>query len=469
MKVVQKENNYGKVAALGTTREFAKFAANLSFDQLPEGVAEKARNCLLDTLGCAFAGFSSKTVNIIVQFAENYRGREESTIWTLGEKVPSFWAASVNACSAHDLELDDGHVLGHTHPGVTVIPPALAIAETLKVSGSDLITAIVLGYEINIRLGEAITPSSLYGRHFHVPGLVGSYSAATAVGKLLNLNEKEMANALGIACLGPVAPFETFDKGVMTKDMYAGWPVVVGTMAALLAHKGFTGADTIFEGKSGFCQAVADEYRLNRITERLGQEWSILTIYQKRHAMCSHGHTTMDAGLEIYEKHHPRPEDIQTVTVRTYGFAAGMNNTEPESDVAAKFSIPYCLAVVLINGRQVGGQDFASSLLKSDKIRQLSRKIKVSLDTEVDRFHKEHEESRRSIVEVVMRNGAKYSSRVDTAKGWPSKPLSYEEIEAKFKTLASGSVSKKEAEEIIKTVNSLESQKSLAGLIQLLS
>ena len=453
--------------AVKVTREFAEFAAQCDFKDLPEEVVEKTKGCLLDLLGCALAGSQTETAKILLSFVRDVGGKPESTLWKCRDVVPSFWAAFYNGTISHALELDDGHVTAHTHPGVTVIPAVIAVAESTGGNGRDLVTSIALGYELNVRLGEAISPSAIYSRGFHTPALVGSFSAAAAGGRMLGLDERQLANALGIASLGPLGVMETFESGAMTKDAYGGWPAAVGTLAATLAGKGFTGADTVLEGESGFCRAVSDERKVDKLLKGLGEDWRMLSIYQKRHAMCSHGHTAMEAGLEILNKYSPDLNEIEKILVRTYQFAATMNQRHPGTEVAARFSIPYCLAVELKKGRPVGPSDFTAAMLHSEQLYALSDKIEVVLDQEVEKFHNDHKDLRRSIVEVLMSDGRRYTSCVDVAKGWPQKAFTQEEIEAKFMVLSSGCVTT--AQNVIEKISALEEQEDVHSLIELLA
>ena len=190
----------------------------------------------------------------------------------------------------HHLELDDGHILGHVHPGATVIPAAFALAEARQASGRDLLTAIVAGYEVVIRVGRGIAASAMYDRGFHGPGLFGAFGAAAAAAAVLRLDPERAAHAIGNCCLTPAATFQAFTEGAGIKDLYCGWPAMVGTLAAQLAAAGISGPRLLFEGKLGLARAVADRHDLGSITADLGQAWLLPTAYIKRHSACSFAH-----------------------------------------------------------------------------------------------------------------------------------------------------------------------------------
>ncbi len=331
-----------------TTKELAAFSANLEYQHLPPEVVEQAKRCLLDFIGVALCGAHDHIAVKIFEFFKKFGGTEESSILCHEHKTAAPVAALVNGAMAHGLELDDGHIVGHVHPGVTAIPAALAVGERMGASGKDILTAIVAGYETVIRVGDAVTPSAIYDRGIHAPGLVGAFGASAAVGRLLNLNKEEMTYALGNCCLTPVSPFQTFIEGADIKELYGGWPSLVGALAATMAGDGFTGPVRFFEGPKGFCRNVSENPDLEKITESLGDKWRILEVYFKHHASCSFSHTMVDAVLAIIETKPIEPEDIRRIIVKTHRFASDLNEKMPASIPARKSSLPYCVAVAIL-------------------------------------------------------------------------------------------------------------------------
>lgn len=460
------------VAVPPVTRIFAEFAAGVRFEDLPKEVVRQAQLCVLDTLGTyAYAAvMSPRSTKVFLEYGLQLGGTPQASIWWFGQQVSCFTAAFVNGTIAHNIELDDGHILAHTHPGVAAIPAALAVAEARGLSGRDLITAIVLGYDLNIRLGDAITgprAGAVYGRWFH-SAIVGSYSAAVSVGKLLRLDAERFCDALGIANLGPVANLGIFHTGAMIKDAFGGWPSAVGVMAAELAEKGCTGDPIILEGPMHFCQAVSDDYDLERIIRGLGSEWNIMTIYRKRHAMCSQGHTTMDAGLKLCEKNPLNAEAIDKVEVRSYEYVYRMNERRPRSPQAAKWSIPYCLAVVLLRRRPISPDDFSDAALCDPEVLALAQRIEVMHDQEIEQYHQQHEDRRASEVTIVMKNGRKFSARVEHAKGFPENPLTEEEVRQKFRRLADSTYGASRIEEIVRAIDRLDQMSDVRTFVELL-
>ncbi|MBI4241365.1 MAG: MmgE/PrpD family protein [Candidatus Rokubacteria bacterium] len=448
-----------------TTRELAEVLAGVEFEALPAPVIEQVKKCLLDFVGVALAGAGEPAAQKVCRFFCGFGGPPEATLIRLGGKTPAPMAALINGSMAHGLELDDGHILAHAHPGVTTIPAALAMAEKLGSSGRELITAIATGYEPVIRIGDAITPSALYVRGFHTGALVGTFGAAVAAGKLLHLDAAGMAHALGNCCLTPAASFQAFKEGAMVKDLYGGWPAYVGTLAALLATEGVTGPVELLEGRMGFCRNVSDDYDLAKITRDLGRDWTILGVYFKRHASCSLSHTAVDAVLALADAHPVALEQIERVIVRTHRFASDLDEKAPTTAAAAKTSLPFCVAVAL-HERRVSLEEFSFRHIASAPILDLARRVEVRLDPVLDAIHTAHENLRPTVVEVHLRDGRLLAERRDVARGWPVEPLTNSELEAKFMAFARASLSETSAAAIVDLVKSVETLSDITPLME---
>jgi len=448
-----------------TTKRLAQFLSRVRFEELPPPVIEQAKRCLLDLLGVAIAGAKEEASKRIFNFFKGLGGTKEASVIKYRYKTSCPLAALINGSMTHGLELDDGHILAHAHPGVTTIPAALAVAEKIHSTGKDLLTAIVVGYEPVIRIGDAITPSAIYGRGIHTPALVGSFGAAAAVGKLLHLNETEMLHALGNCCLTPVAPFQTFKEGAMIKDLYGGWPAFVGTIAASMAKEGFTGPEKVLEGTMGFCKNVSDDYDLEKITKNLGEEWMIMGIYFKKHASCSLSHTTMDATLALMESNPILPDEIEKVVVKTHRFASDLNEKAPKTSSAAKSSIPFCVSLA-IHKKRVSLEGFSQDNLRDEKILTLAEKVDLRLDPELDKIHLAHENLRPSIVEIYLQGGKVFAERREVAKGWSVNPMSDKELEEKFRGLAETSLSKRRTARIFELIEGIEELPDVLPLVK---
>ncbi|NMA13771.1 MAG: MmgE/PrpD family protein, partial [Clostridia bacterium] len=253
------------------TSALASFIANLSYDSLPKDVVDAAKAAYLDWLGSALAGSDKKPTTILTKVVKEMGGHPEATLIGDGSQTTAAHAALLNGASSHVVELDDVHKASVLHAGAVVIPAALAVCEKKGKSGKSLIAAIVAGYEVGIRVGEAVTPS--HYRKWHTTGTCGTFGAAAAAAKALDLNEEQCLSTLGSAGTQAAGLWEFIEDGAMSKHLHPGKAAFNGVLSALLAGNGYTAATRIIEGKRGFCAATAPEYDLNKITDGLGEDF----------------------------------------------------------------------------------------------------------------------------------------------------------------------------------------------------
>ncbi len=444
--------------------KLAQFIVNLRYKSLPSQVANKAKLCLLDTLGAALAGSKTPEAAIAKSFALKIHQKKEATLITGKSKVGLFEAAMANGMMAHVLELDDGNRFALGHPGVSVIPTVLALGEKEKIKGAEIIPAIVAGYEVFGRIGAGGNPSHL-DRGFHTTGTCGTFAAAAAAGRLLKLNLPQMISALGIAGSQAAGLFAFMADGSMTKVLHPGKAAHNGLLAAYLAREGFTGPAFILEDKRGFYRAFADNYNPQRVVEGLGEKYEIMHTYIKYHASCRHSHAPIDALLEIRQVHHFAPEDIEKVNIYTYSIAAKLiAGKEVTTPITGKMSLPYSAAVALIFG-QVGLDEFKPKTLQNKEVKALLEKIDVYADEEFDKLLPEHRGAR---AEIILKDGRKLAAQVLDAKGEPENPGQPDELLAKFRSLARSVLSKEKVEKIIEMINSLEKLAEITPLTRLL-
>lgn len=445
---------------MSRTSEFAEFFVQTNFEDIPEKVRRHAKTCILDWLGACLAGSVETPSKIVRSVIRGLGGKKESTLIGAQSKTTCLNAALANGVSGHAVELDDVNEVAIIHPAAPVIPAALAVAERCDSTGRDMITAVVLGYEAEVRLGIAMNPS--HYDYWHPTGTCGTFGATVTASKLLGLDKQQMIQALGIAGTQAAGLIETF--GTMSKPLNPGRAAQSGVLAALLAHKGFTSTDQILDSKIGYCYATSREPKLNEITEELGKRYAILKTCFKRHASCGHTHGAIDALQSIVSKYEVKPDMVQQIIVETYPIAVNVvgNKPEPRTSFDAKFSLHYCLAAALFSGR-VGLEEFSEHRMREPKVRELSKKVVVRPGQE---FANAVLGSAR--VTVCDSNGRRLSVKVDVPKGYPDNPLTNSELEQKFKALASIALPKNQVQRIIMKVEKLDetSVSSLASLLQ---
>lgn len=410
--------------------QLATFTELLDGEALPEDIRRVAKWCLLDWFGSAVAGATAKPTAILLDVARGLGGTPEATLLPDGSRTSAPLAALVNAGASHVVEMDDLHKQAVFHPGATVIPAALAVAEREGATGLDLLAAIVAGYEVGVRLGEAA--GQRHYDYWHTTGTCGTFAAAAAAGKLLGLDTRRLAAAFGSAGTVAAGLWEFLVDGAMSKQLHPAKAAHDGILCALLAERGFTAATRILEGEKGFLQAMAQGGDASRLTQGLGGgTFRILATSFKAHAACYHIHSSIDAALLLRERHRPDPQSIRSVTVRLYGAAHRLlEPVQPTSPYAAKFSVPYCVATALLHGA-VGPDAFTEARLAEEAVRTLLAKVRLAHDPTLDAGYPEQWPAVIELETTAVTN----TVRVDIPRGDPAQPLSEGDLLSKFNTL----------------------------------
>jgi len=365
------------------TSKLAEFICKTGFEDLSPASVEMAGLAILDWMGSAAAGSMHSPAQMMLGVVEELGGVPEATVLAGGQRTSCLNAALVNGSISHIIELDDVHRASIIHPAAAVIPAALAVAEKEHASGRDLITAVVVGYEVAIRVAEAITPSHYF--YWHTTGTCGTFGAAAAASKILRL-EADRANwALGNAGTQAAGLWEFIADGAMSKHLHPGKAAMNGLLAALLARRGFTGASRILEGERGFCRATASEIKFDRITSKLGGgNYKIEEISYKIHSSCRHTHPAIDMALDLSKKNRLTPDNVKSILVKTYKTALDItDNYTPDNPYAAKFSLPFCVSLAIKEGR-VNPDLFTGQTLTDPVIRSLMERVDLEVDLELD-------------------------------------------------------------------------------------
>lgn len=443
----------------------AELIAGTGFEDLPAEVVWEAKRRIADVVGAGLAGSKTPVGAGITEFATGPGKSGGCLIWGSDKRSSPAYAALANGTMTFHLELDDVHRTSNTHPGVTTIPAAVALAEARGSSGRDILTAVVLGYEAQIRVGLAVSPSIFVDRTFLPPGTQGVFGAAAAAAKLLGLDVQATAGALGAASyIGPLAPFESFRLGAPCKDTIMGWANLAGLHAAELAALGFGGPDSALDGAYGHFKTVSERFDTGRFFRDLGQSFEILRTGLKPYACCRQHHTAIDAVMELKEKHGLRPEQVERIRHRTFVVGSRGSDTHPKSVQAAKYSAPYTIAVALALGCNERPQ-YAMEFIRDPALLALAAKVEVSADAELEALYND---KWASIVEVTLKDGRVLSARRDLPKGEPEHPLSDAELKAKFLSLASDGVSVDRAEAIWEAIFTLDEAADVSRLTGLL-
>lgn len=456
-------------AGLGdfATRRLASWASRVEIQDLPEDAIAKAAECLVDWVGVALAG-SAQDVAALVSpvFDEGVPRRGASTVLRAGlDKISCVWATFLNGFNGHVLELDDVHGGTLLHPGAVVIPAALACAERHRASGPRLLAAIVVGYEVCVRVGEAAGPS--HHATWYSTGTCGAFGAAAAAGKVLGLDDVEMSWALGNAGTQASGLWQFREDGAMSRPLHAAKAAMNGLLAALMAKRGFSGPVRILEGEKGFLKATSSEPALEALTDGLGERYRICEVSVKPYPSCKHSYAQVDAALEIAAEPGFDPDRVRAVRIRTYGVAievAGGGGTYPRSPREARRCSPYCVAVALRKGR-LGLRDFRPDAIKhNDYAKRLVSNTTLEAG---DEFDAEYPKRWGAEVEVTMDDGTTLSSSVMLPKAGPGNPASLGDVWCKAVELAEAALPQEQAASLIRRVADVRNAKDVSTLFDI--
>jgi 2-methylcitrate dehydratase PrpD len=424
------------------SQTLAAFAAKLRFDDIPPPVLRRAEDLLLDWFGSALAGKGAHPVQAIESFAARMGPREGSSEVLISRRATSpLFAAMVNAAASHYAEQDDVHNGSVFHPAAVVFPAALAVAQSIGASGRELLAAVVAGYEVGIRVGEFLGRS--HYRIFHTTGTAGTVAAAAAAGRLLGLSPEQMLHAFGSAGTQAAGLWEFLRDAADSKQLHTAKAAGDGLMSAYLAQDGFTGARRILEGEQGMAAGMSSDADPAKLTDRLGERWTLAETSFKFHSSCRHTHPAADALLQVITRHELRADQIVKVVAHVHQGAIDVLGpvVDPRTVHQSKFSMGTVLGLIA-HFRSAGLKEFDTAY-DDPRIAAFRARVAMQLDEEVDTAYPARWIGK---VTVVTMDGRVLEGRVDEPKGDPGNTLSRKELEHKAQRLAefSGAASKAE-------------------------
>lgn len=440
------------------TRQLASFVARTAYEDLSAEVIDQARLCLLDWLGVTLAGTREELAPVLNGCITELGGKEQATVLGKGIKTSVLFAALANGTMSHVLDYDDVHAASFSHPSVPLAPAVLAMGEYLRASGKDVLTAFVLGFEVETRIGAAAGRAH-YDHGWHATSTIGHFGAAAGAGKLLGLDENRLVHALGIAGTQAGGVRQVF--GTMCKPFHAGKAAMDGVLAALLAQRGFTSSDCIVEGKYGFLDVFSPAPQKEKVLAGLGADYQILDVGFKPYASCAGTHTTIDAMKQIQSKAKLAPEDVLEIDLELARLpldAAGI--LEPKKALEGKFSVYHCAALAFLEG-SVSEDKFTDEKVNDPVLAALRRKVKARLNPEFKLLDAK--------VTVVTRDGRRLESFVPIPKGQPENPLTFAEMEEKFTGLAALVLPEDNIHQLIARMKSFEQVADVNEVISLCS
>lgn len=455
---------------MGITQEVASFVAKARFGDLPEQAVKLARGFILDGLGVALAGSTDECARIVQAQIRQMGGKPEASILGTAMMAPAAKAALANGVAGHAMDYDDTQLSTSkqavygllTHPTTPVLAAVLAMGEKEKITGRELVLAYILGVEVECRIADAIHPRH-YQEGFHSTATMGGLGAAVAVGKILRLKEEKLIQTLGIAASMAAGLRENF--GTMTKPLHAGRAAENGVTAALLAQAGFTSATNILEARRGFYQAMAGGYDESKISGRLGQPYFMIDpgISIKPYPSGSLSHPAQDLILDLVKQHALGADDIERIEVGTNSNVPNaLIYPMPKTALEGKFSIPFCMAIAVLE-RRAGIAQFQDRKVRDKRAIEMMKRVTLYVDDELEALGYDQVRSR---VRVKLKNGRVIEGRCDVARGHPEKPMSWSELSDKFRDCAELVLPRQSVEEAIGLVARIEQQKTLKPLLK---
>src|SRR5499433_3369156 len=346
-------------AAKDVTRTLARYIVSAKPSDLPASVQKEAARTLLNWVGCTLGGSRHETVGIAISPLSPFSGPAQASILGRKERFDILNAALINGISSHVLDYDDTHSHNIIHPAGPVLSAILALSEHHPVSGSDFVNALVLGVDVECRIGNSVYPKH-YDAGWHITGTAGVFGAAAASGKLLGLSEQQMLWALGLAATQPVGLQEMF--GSMTKSFHPGQAAQNGLTAALLASKGFTSSEQPFEAKRGWFDVMSTKPNYAALAE---ENWEILNNSYKPFACGLVVHPVIDGCLQLRNAHRLTPDAIDRIDVDVNPRVMMLTGIkEPTSGLEGKFSVYHAAAVALVEGA-AGERQFSDEAVRA--------------------------------------------------------------------------------------------------------
>ena len=447
-----------------TTRALAEFTASIRPDALPPEVRRQAARLVLDALGCAMAAWTedAEKSRIARDIAALYPAEAGAHVMgTKGAPVQPAFAALANGILINAADNDDTHKRALLHVGSVMVPTALALAEARGLSGRAMLAALVVGYEVAVRVGMAVMPT--HYRFWHSTATNGTFGAAAGAAHAMDLDADGVQRALGLAGTQAAGLNTFFESGDMTKSIHPGKAALNGILSAQMAALGATSPPGILEHPKGYLAAFSLEPKAAALTAGLGTEWEILQNGFKYFPSILASHSPIQATLAIVAKHKPDPKRIISITNETYATVKShFSNKDVTSVMGARVSVPYCIAAAAVDG-ELTQRQFAPGRVNDALIRQVLARTEVVPDAELNKLYPTKFPAR---VTITLDDGTKLTETVLLPKGDPGAPLSDAELEAKYRDNAEPLLGKAGAAALRDAIWRLDDAPDVADLVR---
>ena len=448
---------------MGVTERLAHLIAETTYQDLPTEAVLQGKRALLDTIGVTLAGHREEAAQIITTWVADSGAKAAARVLGSSIATSPALAALANGTLGHALDFDDVTFHLRGHPSIPVTPVVLALGETTGASGAEVLTAFVVGIEVEAKIGKAMTVAHLR-QGWHPTAAIGTLGAAAAASKLLHLDSSQTQIALGIAASKAAGLRKNF--GTMTKPLHAGEAARSGVEAAQWAQRGFTADRDIFDERFNCLEAFAGEGEFDPavVVHDFGAPYEVVSpgIGVKPYPACRQMHRSIDAMLELVHTHHFRPDDVEEIVCESSERAlAFLVHHRPQTGLEGKFSMEYAMAAAVVHG-QMGLAQFSDASVQDPQAQALLQRVRYD---HPDAGQATLESTLPDIVKVVLRDGRQVQQRVEVPKGDPTLPLTWDELVAKFRDCVAGIVTEARAEAAVQQIAQLEALPTLQRLM----
>ncbi|MBL22526.1 MAG: hypothetical protein CMM48_01365 [Rhodospirillaceae bacterium] len=444
------------------TETLAKFASELKFEDIPPEVVERTKDCIIDTIAACTFGSELPWSKMMIDHALATSGSGKVSIFgPEGHKVQPAMAALANGTLSHSFELDNLRMPSvGMHPGASLVPCAFGMGQELGASGKDIITAFTAGIEVLSRIGQSSNHSS-EDIGFHNPGINGGFGGAMAAGSIMGLDADRMTNALGIAgsLSSGLLEFAMSGTGGMVKRLHLGRASESGILASTLARDGFTGPNTILEGKFGWTNVFCRGADQAKLTAGLGEVWDAPHIVFKRFSCHITSHTPVQGILDMKAEHGFSGDDVAKILIEgTKKCGTHHYILEPTDVMLGQYSNAFCAALALFKD-PMDPRNFSQESIDDPKIREVCRNVEIRELPE----DAQYEYALGSRLTVTLKDGREITHDSPSFKGLPIDPLDRESLWEKFSKLCYR-LGDKEAERLFEQLCEIETIDDIATL-----
>ena len=442
---------------MGPTETLATFAVETDASRIPGWTLHEAKRCFINYLAVSLYAAFSTPAGILAEWCQEEGGTPQATVIGRGLRTNLRNASLLNGYLAHLEDYDDTHFPTVIHPSAVVWPAVFAVAESRKLTGADALAAFVMGVEACCRVSLSVHPWH-YDQGWHITSTAGVFGSVVGAGRLLGLSTHQMVYALGIAGTQALGVRESF--GSMAKAYHPGRAASAGLESAVLAGKGFTGAEAILEGRRGFWAVMSSTgHDETAISDALGERWELKNNGLKPYSCGVVSHPLQDAVIALRNAHNIQPGQVQAIHARTHPLVLELvNRPEAKTGLEGKFSFQHSVAAALVDGAGYPSQ-YTDERVADPSIVDVRSKVSATSDASLGEDE--------TYLTITLTDGRTLEQHVAHATGSPGNPMSDEALEGKFRTLAAAVLSDDQAERLLQAAGDMDKAPNLDELAKL--